>query len=214
MAFKAVILMLKSDIPPFSSGIGHRAAEDALNYLTSYSFSESYSQDDFTASLLVARLILHVSTKEPGLLGDMLSSPSRSQLPLRAWNMLVLEALRQPLQTSTIDVFVQLSTFSQVYSATLQACMANMSSPVFSAIAESPDGDVNHAYAAVKLWILLARKRAWHQGSGASSAPLDHGIEQDLAEFRVWNEIWPPFQRLTMLSLVDGAVEESSVGIL
>jgi hypothetical protein len=49
---------------------------------------------------------------------------------------------------------------------------------------ESAVTDINHAYIAIKLWLLLAQAKA-SAGDGGTVYSLT-----------VWNELWPPFERL------------------
>jgi hypothetical protein len=55
--------------------------------------------------------------------------------------------------------------------------------------------DINHAYIAIKLWILLARRSslAESQIDTVTPGPLRIG---NVAEIAVWNELWPVFEGL------------------
>ncbi|KAK0197058.1 hypothetical protein F5146DRAFT_1099379 [Armillaria mellea] len=116
---------------------------------------------------------------------------SRHIMTIRAWNMLILAALMDPSENWITLVYMQLPTFSAAYQATLRGYLQAGTSPPDSAIT-----DINHAYVAIKLWLMLAQKRAAKEEEGSISA------------FAVWNELWPPFE-----SLVNVFEAEVQVGL-
>ena len=65
--------------------------------------------------------------------------------------------------------------------------------------------EVNHAFIAIKLWLLLALKcSVQSQDADNNDAANGSGkISTDRYESSVWNELWPPFQRLIALFEAD-----------
>jgi len=161
-----------------------RVAGDAVTYLSYPTYREGHGQTDFTASLTTAKLILKSGQEAPSLFRSILGD-TRSPVAVRVWNLLVLATLEydDPGLSGTLLTF--LPQFVSVYAAALRI-PSPLASHEFAAL------NVNYAFASLKLWILLARK------THASS-------ELDAAERMVWNELWPPFERLFVQSL-----EESS----
>lgn len=113
--------------------------------------------------------------------------------------MLVLAALLEPKENWTTTLLAQLSSFSYAHHAAIRVYSQSGTSPP-----ESSTVDINHAYIAIKLWILLAQKVTAHGNGG------------DARVFGVWNELWPPFEGLvnafeaeasSSQSLVSGQVE-------
>ncbi len=94
-------------------------------------------------------------------------------------------------------MYMQLPTFSSAYQATLRGYLQAGTSPPESAIT-----DINHAYVAIKLWLMLAQKRAVKEDEGSISA------------FMVWNELWPPFESLVNVFEAEVQVGLSMVSII
>ncbi|KAL1742921.1 hypothetical protein HDZ31DRAFT_42140 [Schizophyllum fasciatum] len=130
-------------------------------------------------------MILQVATHEAGILnrlaelgGDKLP---RQSLAIRTWNILVLAALLDTDERWLAMMSVQLAPFSAVYQALLHT---------YSALEHPPEGattDVNHVYVAVKVWLLLAHRKAARDGAGNE------------LELGVWNELWPPFDAMVSM---------------
>ena len=93
-----------------------------------------------------------------------------------------------------MQLFKHFPTFSLAYNTSLApyhtaAAALDMASPEAQ---DRAHADVSHAYAAIKLWLLLARKASTeHPGVDASGA-LNDG--EGPAAGLVWNELWPPFE--------------------
>lgn len=74
-------------------------------------------------------------------------------------------------------MFNQLGAFSAVHGAVLRA-------HVQSGLVFLDATDVNYAYIAIKLWLLLAEKKA----------ETEEG--ENISCIAVWNELWTPFESL------------------
>lgn len=66
---------------------------------------------------------------------------------------------------------------------------------------ESATSDINHAYIAIKLWLLLAQRKSQTDNGGNATALM------------VWNELWPPFEAMIGVLEVDFQLGMSMVGI-
>jgi len=67
---------------------------------------------------------------------------------------------------------------------------------------------VSHIFAAIKLWLLLGQHVGYEKPADPSSGAIDSDNEQK----RIWNEAWPPLERLLALS-VNNDDEASLVGV-
>ncbi|KAK7019346.1 hypothetical protein R3P38DRAFT_2978554 [Favolaschia claudopus] len=151
-------------------------------YLHNHAWADIHSEDDFYASLAVARMILQATSYNNsiwGRLADKAERSGRPSLAVRSWNVIVLAVL---LDTSsnqqTVSImFDFLSAFSMTHHAVLRAYTQTAVS-----MAESATSDINHAYIAIKLWLLLAHRKSQTDDSGNATA------------LTVWNELWPPFE--------------------
>ncbi|KAK7020581.1 hypothetical protein R3P38DRAFT_3272569 [Favolaschia claudopus] len=167
-------------------------------YLHNHAWADIHSEDDFYASLAVARMILQATSYNNSIWGRLadkaeaslfcIDRPSieramqrsgRPSLAVRSWNVIVLAVL---LDTSsnqqTVSImFDFLSAFSMTHHAVLRAYTQTAVS-----MAESATSDINHAYIAIKLWLLLAHRKSQTDDSGNATA------------LTVWNELWPPFE--------------------
>ena len=97
---------------------------------------------------------------------------------VRAWNILFLASLMGPREHLQDLLFAELPNFLRAYQSTLR-----FDSRPGSGYPETWSTDINHGYIAIKLWIMLAHITASNR-------------ESDVAYFIVWNELWPPFERL------------------
>lgn len=63
---------------------------------------------------------------------------------------------------------------------------------------ETAQADINHAYSAIKLWLMLALKKFRLQGlsPGNDKSPVALEDNEDAATRMIWNELWPPFTLL------------------
>ena len=109
------------------------------------------------------------------------------------WNILALAALSRPTGVSAAILFEYFHTFSLAYNTSLNPYQtaANLDGAGPDA-QDRAHADVSCAYAAIKLWLLLARKAsAGHPGHDAAGALKDG---EGMAAGLVWNELWPPFE--------------------
>lgn len=159
--------------------------DPGILYLQNQSWTPTHSEDDFWAAAAVAKMILQVATYEAGILnrladigGDKLL---RQSLAIRTWNVVVLAALLDPEERWVTMMYMQLGTFAGIYQSLLRTYSVADNSP------DTATTDVNHAYVAMKAWLLLAHKKARIDGAGNE------------LELGVWNELWPPFEALVNL---------------
>lgn len=63
---------------------------------------------------------------------------------------------------------------------------------------ETAQADINHAYNAIKLWLMLALKRFRLRGllPAKERDPIILEDNEDAAMRMVWNELWPAFSLL------------------
>lgn len=90
-------------------------------------------------------------------------------------------------------MFDLLSAFSTTHHGVLGAYTQSAVSPATT--------DVNHAYIAIKLWLLLAQKKSSADDLGNATALM------------VWNELWPPFEAMISILETDFQLGMSMVGI-
>lgn len=127
---------------------------------------------------------------------------------VRIWNILLLEALQKSsLKNVASQLFAHLPSFSVAYHTSLRGHInpLGISQELFSF-------DINQAYIAIKLWLLLSVR--------ASETQFDeHGLhitsENQVTEDRnassVWNELWPAFENLIVISEVDAEMSDVTV---
>lgn len=125
------------------------------------------------------------------------------------WNALVFVALEDTLFASAL--FQHLQSFSFSYSASLQHLPSTSSASIF----DSTAADVSQAYTAIKLWLLAARVRTLVIDDAEGSVlKIDEDVSH--AERRVWNAVWPSFERIlglaTIASSDDISVSTPSLG--
>jgi len=65
---------------------------------------------------------------------------------------------------------------------------------------------INHAYIGIKLWLMLARKKALHGGDSTSK-----GNAGNAEEILVWTELWPTFESLVNIFEAEAQTENISV---
>ncbi len=75
--------------------------------------------------------------------------------------------------------------------------------------------EVNHAFISIKLWLLLAQKCTNAIGTSDPFAEPAERSAEDRSVSMVWNELWPPFERLVSLFEIDLEEEtpEGSVSV-
>lgn len=133
----------------------------------------------------------------------------RQALSVRAWNILILKAIQLRSKTTSQRLIVHLSDFSPIYYGSLQRpTMAT------GALSEITVTDINQAYVSIKLWLLLARSCVVESGAGPESVVTvasDDNSYDERAALSIWNELWPPFERLLHVYDVDTISAEVSV---
>ncbi|GLB34930.1 putative response to drug [Lyophyllum shimeji] len=173
--------------------IGHLSSllalvDPGIHFLQSHNWQDV--DNDFSASLSVARMLLQVAEQDPTVMRKLsdygAEKAAHTNLKVRNWNILVAAALMEPKESWYIGLFAQLHAFSYAHHAAMRGYAQGNSA------AESSMVDINHAYIAIKLWMLLAYKV-----SGSSS------IVSDSQTFGVWNLLWPPFEGLITQFEVD-----------
>jgi len=115
---------------------------------------------------------------------------------LRAWNILLLGVLSDSTDTHFRILLPHLNVFASAYYKCLGVYVHGGTTPSESAVA-----DVEHAFIAIKLWLLLAQTSLINP----TQAPLDVKL--------IWNELWPPLEVLVNLFNTDGVPEDLLVGV-
>lgn len=171
----------------------NRLAIEALVFLQGDAYLDSSSQTLFDASQAAAKLLLNVAEFQPDIMARLKQSPAA----LRFWNNLVLAALQNSRMASATLVFEYFSIFTLAYSH----CLGAYHQPQQLLSVDSTGSaqtDVSGAYLSIKLWLLLVRRaaerhreRLGEQGRAGSQ----HDTEV-LTMKMVWNELWPPFERV------------------
>jgi len=171
--------------------------EDGFFFLQNHAWSEVQSENDFTASVAVAKMILQAAEQKPEVmlrpLADTSERSSRSSLTVRTWNILAFAALSDPSNSWSSILFAHFSTFSFAYNVSLRGFTISGAGSL-----ESSQADINHAYNGIKLWTLLALKNFRLEGMSPSRDRDPVGFEdnEDAATRMVWDELWPPFALL------------------
>lgn len=150
-------------------------------YLQQHMWTDIQSENDFYASLAVGKMILQAAAYNNSIYGRISEPAERSSgrpgLGVRSWNLLILAVLLEGKQMA--PMFDLLAAFSTTHHAVLRAYTQSAISP-----SESATTDINHAYIAIKLWLLLAQR----------ISPTDTG--GNATALMVWNELWPPFEAM------------------
>jgi hypothetical protein len=117
----------------------------------------------------------------------------RQSLTVRTWNILAFAALSNPTDSWANILFAHFSTFSFVYNVSLRSFGSSGTSAP-----ETAQADINHAFSAIKLWLLLALKKFRLKGVSPAKEkePLILEDNEDAATRMVWNELWPSFALL------------------
>ncbi|GBE81969.1 hypothetical protein SCP_0403450 [Sparassis crispa] len=172
-----------------------RLADDGLFFLYNDGVSDGLSTADFNTSQAVANLVLQAADVRPAILGRLL----RIQATIHTWNMLVLAALASESPSSAFRIFDYFSTFSLAYARSL-CSYQHPQWPLDIDAQEIAHRDISNAYAALKMWLLLARRAAAQRielavNSRRNGADGDGMLDEEiLATSMVWNELWPPFE--------------------
>lgn len=106
------------------------------------------------------------------------------------------------------QLFENINNFSAIYHISLRA-----QTQVIGLPPDMTASDINQAFIAIKLWLLLARKCAEEALAIGLDAPQSATgfMTEDRNASLVWNELWPPFERLVTLSEADAEVGDLTV---
>jgi hypothetical protein len=105
---------------------------------------------------------------------------------------------------SGLNLWRALSRFSQSYNKMIQGIM---SSPR-SLLQDTSSIDISNAFLSMRLWMLLVQQIC---DQSALSTVVGHIMDRDHCERVLWNEIWPPFERLLSVSIGLHDLEEFQV---
>ncbi|PIL24081.1 hypothetical protein GSI_13832 [Ganoderma sinense ZZ0214-1] len=180
-------------------------AHDGLGYLYHESTADGLMQSDFVTSQAVAKMIMQGAEVQPTVLGGLAKSP----ITVRVWNVLTLAALSRPSGSSAALLFEHFPIFTLAYCTSLQSYQTVLTLDSSDA-QDHAHTDISTAYAAIKLWLLLARKAASEHQSVDASGALQDG--EGMAAKMVWNELWPPFE--TIITAFEGDARSGTVSPL
>ena len=127
-------------------------------------------------------------------------------MTVRVWNILALAALSRPTAASAALLFEHFATFSLAYNTALAPYHR---AQLDAGAEERAHADVSCAYAALKLWLLLARKAAALVAPAGAGGIFEDG--EGLAANMVWNELWPPFE--VVLSAFEAEARGGNVSV-
>ncbi|KAJ7632645.1 hypothetical protein FB45DRAFT_913016 [Roridomyces roridus] len=139
--------------------------DPAFYYLQNRIWTDIQSENDFSASLAVGKVILQAAAYNSSIWQTRLPA-----LNVRGWSIIVLAALMDGASNPINSLLELLPAFSTTHHAVLRAYTQ---SPLNTL--ESATADLNHAYIAIKLWLLLS-----------SAGDADNSVS-----LMVWNELWP-----------------------
>lgn len=79
---------------------------------------------------------------------------------------------------------------------------------------ESTAADINRAYIAIKLWLLVIHNFdvVAAEGMGEESREIEFERGSDSFARMIWNELWPPFERIVTLFEVGASNGNVPVG--
>ncbi|KIY43409.1 hypothetical protein FISHEDRAFT_10379, partial [Fistulina hepatica ATCC 64428] len=157
--------------------------DPGLSFLQYHTWPNTMSQQYFSASMAVGNVVLQAaesSIAETSVYSEeTLQKHSRHSFTVRTWNILLLAGLLDKTESYITLLFAHLSSFAMIHHATLRVYLQAGTNPSDAAIT-----DINHAYVAIKLWIMLAMKKSVREETGNEVAMM------------VWNELWPPFENV------------------
>lgn len=215
-----------------------RVAADSTHYLCTPSRNETYVEAHFTATMLAADMVHAVMHHDAAFLQQQFASSGevrysspcngssmltflvqrngRGPPPIRAWSALALSALSDTSTLAANHLLVNISSFSLTYAASLQALSMRLAPTETYAL------DLNQVYTAIKLWMMLCRKRETtaHNSQLYGDIVLSKGVGMSLEEFEaatkertVWNELWPPFENVLAASAIGDGSEDLTVSL-
>ncbi|KAG8891866.1 hypothetical protein FRB99_003277, partial [Tulasnella sp. 403] len=210
-SIKQVLRISQDNLPPDTL---KRIAVDSSFHLCTPFGADIFVESHFTATTLAADMVLEATKGETGFLNVHFASRVGKFRPsVRAWNALVLSALSDPSPLSANALFINLKNFALLYGVSLQPLTA----PGAQGLPETIALDLNQAFTAVKLWMMLCRQK--HRSGLVSHHDADVVLNRGVAinsdesevlmkERTVWNELWPPFENVLAATSVDESPEE------
>ncbi|KAF7304918.1 hypothetical protein MKEN_01206100 [Mycena kentingensis (nom. inval.)] len=153
--------------------------DNGFFYLQNHVWADTRSENDFTASLAIGKLVLQAATTNSSLYSRMAEPtdrPGKPGLSVRSWNLIVLAVLLEKSDRHIQHMFDIFPTLSNLHHNVLRPYSQS------SAGLDTATADINHAYIAIKLWLLLAQRKAASEDATPATA------------FMVWNELWPPLE--------------------
>ncbi|KAF8628329.1 hypothetical protein AX15_003874 [Amanita polypyramis BW_CC] len=157
--------------------------DTTLHFLQGYEWPEAKLEDAFTASLSAGMVIWRAFDDDACLIEKLDEFGSEkiasADYRIRAWNVMALAALRYSDGKCAATLIPFLDVFSIIQFNALRTYVHSESTSWDPATA-----NINHAYIAIKLWMLLARRAV--ADAGGEFVTFAH----------VWNELWPPFETL------------------
>jgi hypothetical protein len=118
---------------------------------------------------------------------------------LRIWNALALATLETPRFAPALLAYVP--SFSVSYANALRMLEGQDAALGASSAATAAASALSNAYAAIKLWMLLADRYRPLESSQRVPTP-DNGDQQNNTIRQVWNEVWPPFENVILSSIM------------
>ncbi|TFK29961.1 hypothetical protein FA15DRAFT_684259 [Coprinopsis marcescibilis] len=153
--------------------------ENASYFLDNQSWSAGHM--DFNVSISVARVIMYTLEQDPiTKRGAQQEVEVTYQLVngVRSWIVLSIAALKETNRKWPAILFQHLPSFIHTYTSTMRPyAQCNLN-------AESATTDLNHAYIAIKIWLMVAKETSAELGLG--DGPI----------IRVWNALWPVFENV------------------
>ncbi|KAK7054868.1 hypothetical protein VNI00_003331 [Paramarasmius palmivorus] len=158
-------------------------ASPGLHFLHNYAWNDPRSDRDLSVSIEIARMVLSAASRNSNVITKMIEQgtekPGRQSMNVRGWNILLLAALKEE-SLQWMDLMCSLlGAFTTAHHTALRNHTQS-----HGIITEAAILDINHAYIAIKLWLILAQHKL-----------KEVGTSNDVA-FRVWDTLWPPFEAL------------------
>ncbi|KAF8328909.1 uncharacterized protein EI90DRAFT_3063988 [Cantharellus anzutake] len=187
---RTVSACLISDPSIFTADAQWRLANSAAAYLELSHATERFTDYHFKCLVVVSHIVLTASEEPFGnsIINDVMGSNSnRNDVSLRCWAALGLAALETPRHRLTMLQHV--ANFGLSYSKTLQHLAYPEAVSGWAPVAAAA---MSSAFAAMKIWILLA----WNE-----DVLIEEPDEACSFERIVWNEVWPPFEKVINVSM-------------
>jgi len=208
--------LIVNNEPTLQTNLLQRIGPDAAYYLSSSAAMDTYSETNFVSTLDAANLVHEAIKHDAGFLQQhyLLANEKhfKAHPPVRAWNALALTALSTTGSLPAFNLIYFLPSFAVSFATSLRP----LSIISIHAPPETYSLELNQAFTAIKLWLLLCRKMQ-DVGTTLSSddrtalgARDDGSEEESRTERRIWNELWPPFERILVTSMSDIGGQEST----